>query len=247
MLGNHLSICAVIFYFGLPQLRLLHSWLVYFPVLTMLTNDSGFEISSAEATVKALITTIPPNLKKLDSDLHCMCSIMHHSMPVKMAVDCLPVLEWDQVGIFGVRKCIVCVCDSILGSVHIVSTGKISSPCFFSATFCTLVSIGTLKWRRKTDSQCTAFSLWISHYIFPSIELFHQGVGADSEKVWYLCSGWQDHARPSCCHTPCTLVWRKRFSFNNQSTHSPTEGPEGTVWWPGLPHALDYWPTGQFD
>lgn len=45
-------------------------------VLSMLTNDSGFEISSAEATIKILITTIPPNLKKLDSDLHLDGKIM---------------------------------------------------------------------------------------------------------------------------------------------------------------------------
>ncbi|ELU03643.1 hypothetical protein CAPTEDRAFT_148485 [Capitella teleta] len=45
-------------------------------VLSMLTNESGFEISSSEATVKALVTTIPPNLKKLDSDLHLDGKIM---------------------------------------------------------------------------------------------------------------------------------------------------------------------------
>lgn len=45
-------------------------------VLTMLTNDSGFEISSAEASVKCLITTIPPNLKKLDPELHLEGKIM---------------------------------------------------------------------------------------------------------------------------------------------------------------------------
>lgn len=43
-----------------------------FAVLTMLTNESGFEVSSSDATVKVLVTTIPPNLKKLDPDLHCM-------------------------------------------------------------------------------------------------------------------------------------------------------------------------------
>ncbi|XP_064596255.1 interleukin enhancer-binding factor 2 homolog [Liolophura sinensis] len=45
-------------------------------VLSMLTNDSGFEISSSEATVKCLISTIPPNMKKLDPDLHLDAKVM---------------------------------------------------------------------------------------------------------------------------------------------------------------------------
>ena len=33
-------------------------------------NEAGFEVSSSDATVKILIATIPPNLKKLDPQLH---------------------------------------------------------------------------------------------------------------------------------------------------------------------------------
>ncbi|XP_067012849.1 interleukin enhancer-binding factor 2 homolog [Anabrus simplex] len=39
-------------------------------VLSMLTNDRGFEVSSSDATVRVLMTTVHHNLRKLDPDLH---------------------------------------------------------------------------------------------------------------------------------------------------------------------------------
>lgn len=48
----------------------------------MLINDAGFEISSSDATVKCLITTIPPNLKKLDPDLHCKL-VVYYNIKIK--------------------------------------------------------------------------------------------------------------------------------------------------------------------
>lgn len=39
-------------------------------VLTMIPNDKGFDLSSPEATAAILVTTIQPNLRKLDPGLH---------------------------------------------------------------------------------------------------------------------------------------------------------------------------------
>lgn len=56
----------------------------------MLTNETGFEISSADATVKILITTVPPNLRKLDPELHC------ERLAVLPALSCNSCLELQE-------------------------------------------------------------------------------------------------------------------------------------------------------
>ena len=45
-------------------------------VLTMIPNEKGFELSNTEATARLMITTIPPNLKKLDPALHLDCKLL---------------------------------------------------------------------------------------------------------------------------------------------------------------------------
>uniref|UniRef100_A0A6Q2ZIW6 DZF domain-containing protein n=1 Tax=Esox lucius TaxID=8010 RepID=A0A6Q2ZIW6_ESOLU len=49
-------------------------------VLSMLPNETGFEISSADATVKILIATVPPNMRKLEPDVHIDVKHLQNSL-----------------------------------------------------------------------------------------------------------------------------------------------------------------------
>ncbi|CAL1548654.1 unnamed protein product [Lymnaea stagnalis] len=46
-------------------------------VVNMLPNESGFEVNLGDTSVQCLITTIPPNLKKLDPELHLDGKLMN--------------------------------------------------------------------------------------------------------------------------------------------------------------------------
>lgn len=45
-------------------------------VLTMIPNERGVDLSNTEATARILVTTIPPNLKKLEAGLHLDAKLM---------------------------------------------------------------------------------------------------------------------------------------------------------------------------
>jgi len=48
-------------------------------VLTMSPNEQGFELSNTEATCRIMVTTIPPNLKKLEPALHLDGKYLHQA------------------------------------------------------------------------------------------------------------------------------------------------------------------------
>ena len=48
-------------------------------VLTMLPNDKGFDLASPEATGSIMVTTIAPNIRKLDPELHMDVKILQNA------------------------------------------------------------------------------------------------------------------------------------------------------------------------
>ena len=57
-----------------------------FRMLTMMPNEKGFDLSSPKATVAVQITTILPNLRKLDPELHLDIKILQQVNLLKIRI-----------------------------------------------------------------------------------------------------------------------------------------------------------------
>ena len=57
-----------------------------FRMLTMMPNEKGFDLSSPKATVAVQITTILPNLRKLDPELHLDIKILQQVNSLKIRI-----------------------------------------------------------------------------------------------------------------------------------------------------------------
>ena len=83
-----------------------------FRMLTMGPNDKGFDLSSSKATVGVAISTIVPNLRKIDPELHLDVKTLQQ---VKEDYWDLPndyILNWLQLKVLGIRKTMI-ICRPI--------------------------------------------------------------------------------------------------------------------------------------
>ena len=73
-----------------------------FRMLTMMPNEKGFDLSSPKATVAVQITTILPNLRKLDPELHLDIKILQQVNLLKIRI-CKPFLLCSKIS-FLIRE-----------------------------------------------------------------------------------------------------------------------------------------------
>nr|KAG5689087.1 hypothetical protein BaRGS_034744 [Batillaria attramentaria] len=147
----------------------------------MLTNDSGFEISSADASVKCLITTIPPNLKKLDPELHLdgkimqshLAAIRHARWFEENAQHSRRSLQLLSAGLFLPGSVgIADPCEQGTVRVHVVMTlEQQDQVCFTAQTLLRVLSHGGFKQILGLEgnaSIATEMSVWEGVVVTPS-------------------------------------------------------------------------------